>query len=67
MNEHEIRRRRELITLLRERFNALRMTVGVLGMEDSAKQAAEWLGFIADAADDCSTLVAQLTDSPGPA
>jgi hypothetical protein len=33
------------------------MTVGVLGLEDNAEQAAEWLGFIAAAAADCSELV----------
>ena len=48
---------RDLRSQLRERFNSLRMTAGVLGLEDSPKQAAEWLGFIADAAADCSELV----------
>ena len=66
MNDDAIRYHRDLRSQLRERFNALRMTVGVLGMEDNAEQAAEWLGFIADAAADCSDLVGIIADlEPG--
>jgi hypothetical protein len=57
VSDDAVRYHRDLRSQLRERFNALRMTVGVLGLEDNAEQAAEWLGFIAAAAADCSELV----------
>ena len=66
MNDDAVRYHRDLRTQLRERFNALRMTVGVLGMENNAEQAAEWLGFVADAATDCEELVRIIADlEPG--
>ena len=66
MNDDALRHHRDLRAQLRERFNALRMTVGVLEMADNREQAAEWLGFIADAAADCSNLVTILADlEPG--
>ena len=66
MNDDALRYHRDLRAQLRERFNALRMTVGVLGTADSREQAAEWLGFIADAASDCSELIRIIADlEPG--
>jgi hypothetical protein len=66
VNDDALRFHRDLRAQLRERFNALRMTVGVLGMADSREQAAEWLRFIADAASDCAELVRIIADlEPG--
>ena len=66
MTDDAVRYHRDLRSQLRERFNALRMTVGVLGLEDNPEQAAEWLGFIATAAADCSELVQIIADlEPG--
>jgi hypothetical protein len=66
LNDDALRHHRDLRAQLRERFNAMRMTVGVLEMADTSEQAAEWLHFIADAAADCSNLVTIIADlEPG--